>query len=384
MHRRAVRFGVVVLLLIGGAGASLVIRGLHRQLKTLTSDSQQVAGRLAAMKAVVADLAEAQGALITPGPPPRTAAARVSALAQALNGDADAIRGTVRSVQAATLLQALADRTATLASVDQRLRDASDEDGVPVPATVVPEIRGTVDAMRAMLSQLVAAEASAAAEKRAALQQQIWTVTGTLAIAWVLGILALARVPRAAALETSASVLPSPTGRTFDLTPAPRDDAETSAPAIDLAAAADLCTELARVTSAAALPDMLARAAAVLDASGLVLWIGAGEELLAASAYGYDPAVISRLGPIPRAAENATAAAWRTGEVRTVSGDMMSNGAVVAPLLGPDHCIGVLAAEIRHGREGNVGTRAVTAMIAAQLATVVAAWPAAGGHDSGR
>jgi hypothetical protein len=36
----------------------------------------------------------------------------------------------------------------------------------------------------------------------------------------------------------------------------------------------------------------------------------------------------------------------------------------------------VLAAEVRHGREQDQATRAVTTMIAAQLATVVAAWPA--------
>jgi hypothetical protein len=43
----------------------------------------------------------------------------------------------------------------------------------------------------------------------------------------------------------------------------------------------------------------------------------------------------------------------------------------------PDTCIGVLAAEVRNGRESDPATRSVTAMIAAQLATVVAAWPAA-------
>ena len=34
---------------------------------------------------------------------------------------------------------------------------------------------------------------------------------------------------------------------------------------------------------------------------------------------------------------------------------MMSDGAVVAPMLRPDGCIGVLAAEVRHGREDRCG-----------------------------
>jgi hypothetical protein len=53
----------------------------------------------------------------------------------------------------------------------------------------------------------------------------------------------------------------------------------------------------------------------------------------------------------------------------------MTNGAVVAPMFAPDACIGVLAAEVRHRREEDSGTRAVTAMIASQLATALTASP---------
>jgi len=61
---------------------------------------------------------------------------------------------------------------------------------------------------------------------------------------------------------------------------------------------------------------------------------------------------------------------------------MMSNGAVVAPMFGPANCIGVLAAEIRHGREDETATRAVASMIAAQLAAALSAWPAASAADT--
>jgi hypothetical protein len=85
--------------------------------------------------------------------------------------------------------------------------------------------------------------------------------------------------------------------------------------------------------------------------------------------------VISRLGPIHRSADNATAAAWRRGEIQTVAGDMVTNGAVVAPMFAPGMCAGVLAAEIRHGREQDDTLHAVASMIASQLAMVVTAWP---------
>src|SRR4030095_7183646 len=140
------------------------------------------------------------------------------------------------------------------------------------------------------------------------------------------------------------------------------------------APAADLCTAISRVTAEQALPDLLARAATLLDAAGVIVWMSAGEELFAVTAHGYDARMLARMGAISLSADNATAAAWRTGEVRTVAGDATTNGAIIAPLFGPTACIGVLTAEVRHGREGDASTRAVTAMLAAQLATAVAAW----------
>ena len=67
------------------------------------------------------------------------------------------------------------------------------------------------------------------------------------------------------------------------------------------------------MTTPAALPALLGRAAQVLDASGVILWISAGEQLFPVMGHGYDRNVMTRLAPIPRDAKNATAAAWRTG-----------------------------------------------------------------------
>jgi hypothetical protein len=45
-------------------------------------------------------------------------------------------------------------------------------------------------------------------------------------------------------------------------------------------------------------------------------------------------------------------------------------------MLGPDRCIGVLAAEVRNGREKDAATCAVAAILASQMAGVLTAWPA--------
>jgi hypothetical protein len=86
---------------------------------------------------------------------------------------------------------------------------------------------------------------------------------------------------------------------------------------------------------------------------------------------------LRQIGPINRSSMNATTAAWRTGSLQTVSGDATARSALVAPLLGMDRCIGVLAIELPPGREIDSTTQAVVTLIAAQLATVLGAWPAA-------
>jgi hypothetical protein len=198
---------------------------------------------------------------------------------------------------------------------------------------------------------------------------------GAAAVLWLVGLALFVRLPGPRAAPAPASVV-TPSPAVIDTVVTPEPMRQPRAP-VDLAAAADVCVAISRMTTSNELPDILARAAAVLDASGVIIWISEGDELFAVTAHGYDPSVIARLGSIGRSAENATAVAWRKGEVTIVPGDLMSDGAVVAPMFGPDACAGVLAAEVRHGRESDLDTRAVTSMIAAQLATVVAGWPAA-------
>lgn len=144
-------------------------------------------------------------------------------------------------------------------------------------------------------------------------------------------------------------------------------------PAPDFAGVASLCTDLARVVDTRALPALLDRAAILLDASGIILWIADpdGRELSAILAQGYPPQLVNRLGTIPRDAMNATAAAFRTGLLQTVPADDISDGAIVAPLVTPGGCVGVMAAEVRRDTESRDATLAAAAIVAAQLATLV-------------
>ncbi|HEV8262168.1 MAG TPA: GAF domain-containing protein, partial [Burkholderiales bacterium] len=179
------------------------------------------------------------------------------------------------------------------------------------------------------------------------------------------------RSESAPASEEPVTGLPTPLDQvTIEVEPAAKSEA------IDLTAAAQICADISRLATAERLPDVLGRAASVLDASGIVLWMSAGEELFPVVAHGYDTGMMSRLGPIGRRADNATALAWRTGQVRTVAGDGGSNGAIVAPMFAAERCAGVLAAEVRHAREQDPTAQAVTSIFAAQLGAVIVPWPA--------
>lgn len=190
-------------------------------------------------------------------------------------------------------------------------------------------------------------------------------------------------VPAAAGARAAASATPSAPSAAAKVPPATDASAIVAAPAgpeprpappsVDLSGVASLCSDLARVVDTQALPALLERAATVLDAPGIVLWIADpdGRELSPVVTHGYPPQVTSRLGTIPRDAENATASAFRTALLQTVTADTTSNGAIAAPLVTPAGCVGVMAAEVRNAGEGDAGKLAVAAIVAAQLATLV-------------
>jgi hypothetical protein len=142
---------------------------------------------------------------------------------------------------------------------------------------------------------------------------------------------------------------------------------------LNLGNVASLCTDLARLIDNRSLPGVLERTARVLDANGVVLWIADpdGRELTPIVTHGYPAQLVTRLGTIPRDAQNATAAAFRTALLQTVDSDAISAGAIAVPLLTPTGCVGVMAAEVLHGGEKQDSKLAAAAIVAAQLATLV-------------
>jgi hypothetical protein len=164
--------------------------------------------------------------------------------------------------------------------------------------------------------------------------------------------------------------------RGMEAAPPPPQSESARALASLMRTTAELCTDFGRIRDLSDLKDLLARASKTMDASGIVVWLGstAGADLQPIVSHGYSPAVIARMPAVPRTADNAAAAAYRTGSLQIVlSRPGGTPGALVAPLLTPEGCVGALSAETRNGGEGSQAVQSLAVIFAAHLAGVFAA-----------
>jgi len=167
-------------------------------------------------------------------------------------------------------------------------------------------------------------------------------------------------------VDSSARLLPRTTND-------PKPSSAEPVQSVNLPAASRVCVELARVTNAGDVTVVLAKAAEILDARGIIVWVAdtPGVALYPMFTHGYPSAVLLRLGTIPTDASNATAASWRAGELVALSADRDAHGALVTPIITATGCVGVLAAELRNGREMREDVRAMATIFSAQLATLI-------------
>jgi hypothetical protein len=389
---------VFAVLVAIGIGTGALIWTDEQRRSALDVHERDIAARVESLTATARDIAAYQAAYVALAQPLQPSLDRVGANLQTLKTGVDVLTSTVRSRDATTPVTNINDDATRLAAADRTIRDNLRAGETLMASDLIfGDARHTIDGIALALRAVHDAESSWTSAERQRVDQEVWRATAAAAGLWLIGLLLLVHVPAqktpaAASAATQAAPIQPEGGvdaSSLRLVPEPTESwpspqskptsaviTTPSTSSVDLAAAADVCTAISRVTSVAALTDLLGRAAGVLDATGVIVWMGAGEELFPTTAFGYDSRIVSRLGPIARFSDNATANAWVMGQLRTVAGDETTNGAIVAPMFGPDSCIGVLAAEVRHGREADAATQAVTMMIAAQLATAVVAWPA--------
>ena len=306
----------------------------------------------------------------------------------------DAVRARLLEIDAAStaagysMAKAL-DGMDRLAASEQRARGLVRQ-AQPLAAgdIIFTESRDLIDAVSREVSDARQAMARPASAREAGMANEQSLLAGALMSVWIVALILLVPVPRA------AEAAPAPRATTLSLAdvPAPQpppapvvavEPVEAVPPAPQPAPApppvptpvfralADLCGDLGRVSDAGDLDPLLARAATLLEAKGLIVWLLAsdGQSLAPAVAHGYDPQVLDRVGTVPLTADNLTVSAFRSGAPATSPGASDRPAAVAVPIVSSTGPSGVLAAEVRHGEDLGQIT-ALAEVVAAQLANL--------------
>ena len=285
-----------------------------------------------------------------------------------------------------TSLDEAAATVAEFSNIDQRAREYL-KSGQPLMAGDVIFTEGGDAAATAARQVETArlAEHQAADVAEAAIRKQQAVALGVAAGLVGLVVLLLIPVRRVKPADTTGETAPSTPVVGHSTAPAAFGfvtGMEAGGPV--LKAAADLATDFGRVRDLDELTRLLGRAAEVMDASGVMVWMGttAGADLRPVLAHGYSSQMIARIPPVPRSGDNAAAAAYRSGTLQIVlARPGGSSGAVVAPILSAEGCVGALSAEIRAGGETSESVQALASIVAAHLAGVLAATPGETGES---
>ena len=367
-------FGAATLVAVGAA-AFFLFR-TEQQIDTMKSALRAFDVHVRETTDALAELRVAQQAYVAEGQGVDFWMPKVATLHESITARLTALRQSPVTAGTRTALDEAAATVAELGNIDTRTRDYISS-GQPLMAADVIFTEGGEAAATAarQLETAQVAEHQALDLAEAALRRNEGLAAGGAAAVAVLVVFLLVPRPRASTDEPAGASL-SITSIAPSTAIAPKEPAPANRHATLLKAAATLATDFGRVRDAEDMTRLLGRAATLMDASGIVILLGdaTGSTLQPVLAHGYSAQALSHMPPVPRSANNAAGAAYRSGKMQIVLADPGSTaGAVVAPILATDGCIGAFSAEIEGGGEASESVQALATIFAAHLATVLAA-----------
>ncbi len=330
MMRRSVR--ILVLLLTVAVTAGVVWRAtMNEQVRGRMRLAAQQTDALAADAIFeLIDLRSTLHAYVAPGQGEAFWAGRRA-------GQLASLRGRLRELEPAStaanhpLTTALASLDG-LAAVEARARaSVRDSQSLVAGDIIFTEARDLIDSAARDVSDARQAMARATSAREAGMANEQSLLAGALMAAWIFALILLVPVPRreiAAVVQpvvtteqgglslhlrdmtsspppnrerSAAAVAPvAPAAPVAAPAPAPVPPAALVAPVAVLESLASLCADIARVSNVGELGPLLGRAAALVGARGVVVWLaaGGGQELVPAVSHGYDENMLARLGPI--------------------------------------------------------------------------------------
>jgi hypothetical protein len=388
MRSRAAR-SIIAVLAVVAIGASVAF---------LTRSEKQITASIVALRAfdrhareaadALADLRSSQQAYVAAGQGVTFWMPRVASTTDTITTALRALRQSAGSAEARTALDQAASTVNEFAEVDKRARDYL-KSGDPLMAADVIFTEGAESAATAARQVESARLAEHQGFDQASSQvrrQQAMALAGAAGIG-VLALLLLVPIPSVASVEvtparveglaeeeSTARLVPNVARPVVKALEAPEAPAARSAADPILKSAAAVVTDVGRARDLDDLARLLERIGELIDASGVIVWLASTDasSLRAMLAHGYSREMVARMPAVPRSANNAAAAAYRTGELQIVlSRPGGAIGAIVAPILAADGCIGALSAEIRSGGETSQAVQALAMIFAAQLANVI-------------
>jgi len=360
-----------------GVAALLLVRSEQR-IKSVIDSARTVDQQARDAIDAFAEARVAQQAYVAAGQGIGFWMPKVTASSQRADAALAALRSSASPQTLAATDKAMESAKA-FAEIEQRVREYL-KTGQQLMAGDVVFTEGTQAATTAMRQVETARqeEAQAVDATIAMLRNQEAIALGAAAAVAGLIVLVLVFVPKAKIepADASPSIAPARPPATERIAPPVAPEPTM----IDtFKAAATLATDFGRVRDLDDLTRLLSRSADLMDASGLMVWMAgdATSDLRPVLAHGYSADVLARIPAMPRTADNAAAKAFRSNTLQIVlRRPGKSTGAVVAPIMSANGCVGALSAEIRHGAETSETTQALAMLFAALLATVVAQAPA--------
>jgi len=359
----------------------------------------------------------AQIAYVVEGQGPAIWAPTVAAALAAVPADIDALSALAGTTEARAMLIEAAARLQAFADVDSRALEYVRSGDTLMASDLIfaegaPSVAGAVELVDSAWQHENEALKHLAADHRA---REIYAAGSGIALVLAIAFL-LALVPAAAPAKTPRPQTARQSGSDLDLKlheetlevpkvtsnpePARVDDlakespAQSVSPAESLSSpgnselvtlmrsAAEVCVSLGAVRDPGHLRQLVTQAADLMKAPRLIIWVGdaSGGDLRAAVAHGYPLQTLSRMPAISPSADNAVAAAYRSGTLQVVHGASGNDpGAIIAPIVTPDGCVGALTAELSAGNEHSEAIQALSLIFAAQLSALLAGDAAADG-----
>jgi hypothetical protein len=373
MNSRLIRTLIVVIGIAIGFTASYLLKDIDRDINTQRSSADEVRAQAAALSATIANVRGGQFAYVARGQGEAFWLSHVESLMPVLQKQASELGASLASPVAQSAFEPVTVALENFGTLDAKVREFVRSGSSLLAADMI--FSDGLESTTIASSQVTAALNEELRHRNAliaSLRNRQLAVLGGGAGVVLLLMIGLAVAGTATSPSAVAEALPAPAAEPARFeAPLPKARAAVTP---KLLITAKLCGELARVAESRQLPNLLERAARVLDATGLIVWIAepSRQALVPALAHGYEQKVVARMGSIHRDANNAAAAAYRSSEVRTVAGDALTSGAMILPLMTSDGCIGVLSAEMKGGGEKDESAQALATIFAAQLATIVA------------